>query len=392
MCVSLREKHPVQCPRWPRVALKVTIKNYPEFSAFIRACLCVVYVPLQRLTEAIRNLYILAKKLNDRRASFALAFLKYFENTWINGSFHPSTWNMFKHDGVTTNNSSDGYNFRLGNKKKICRHPNFFQFTETIIAELKNSSNEASMVDGGKSNLRRRGKVVRSIAMRERLMSDLLLGSTSLISFQQAIGGSLSRSHRADGATDDVKMEMEDVEPLNCNRRNMNFRVPSLEEIKVPLSLRHVPSILINPQTPSPSILSEPVQAGQKRKSDVSYSVAGANLKVKRRLLEIPTSMADTELLKHFPGIICKDDYRRFLGLSKKSKLSLDQGKFLRSRRLKELNLKLSAKVTPGDSSCMFQCSMLFWIRFRTFHPSKIMPPVTLNSAGRLFVMATSVS
>ena len=299
---------------------------------------------------------------------------------------------MFKHDGVTTNNSSEGYNFRLGNKKKICRHPNFFQFTETIIAELKNSSNEASMVDGGKSNLRQRGKVVRSIAMRERLMSDLLLGSTSLISFQQAIGGSLSRSHRADGATDDVKMEMEDVEPLNCNRRNMNFRVPSLEEIKVPLSLRHVPSILINPQTPSPSILSEPVQAGQKRKSDVSYSVAGANLKVKRRLLEIPTSMADTELLKHFPGIICKDDYRRFLGLSKKSKLSLDQGKFLRSRRLKELNLKLSAKVTPGDSSCMFQCSMLFWIRFRTFHPSKIMPPVTLNSAGRLFVMATSVS
>ena len=42
------------------------------------------------------------------------------------------------------------------------------------------------------------------------------------------------------------------------------------------------------------------------------------------------------------------------MGLSKKSKLSLDQGKFLRSRRLKELNLKLSDKVTPGDGSCMF--------------------------------------
>ena len=128
-------------------------QNCPEFSAFIRATLGFAYVPIQRLAEAIRNLFILAKKLNDRQASFALAFLKYLEKTWINGSFHPSTWNMFKHDGVTTNNSSEGYNFRLGNKKKICRHPNFFQFVETVIVELRNSSNEAAMVDGGKSTL-----------------------------------------------------------------------------------------------------------------------------------------------------------------------------------------------------------------------------------------------
>ena len=151
---------------------------------------------------------------SDRQASFALAFLKYFENTWINGSFHPSTWNMFKHDRVTTNNSSEGYNFRLGNKKKICRHPNFFQFTETVIAELKNSSNEAATVVGGKSNFRRRGKVLRSIAMRERLMSDLQQASISLISYQQTIGGSISHCKLSLQASDDI--EMEDVEPLNC--------------------------------------------------------------------------------------------------------------------------------------------------------------------------------
>ena len=75
---------------------------------------------------------------------------------------------------------------------------------------------------------------------------------------------------------------------------------------------------------------------------------------MKRRWLEIPTTTADIELLKHFPGVICKDDYKRFLGLSKQSKLSLEQGKFLRSRRLAELNMKLSDKVTPGDGSCMF--------------------------------------
>ena len=174
------------------------------------------------------------------------------------------------HKGVTTKNRSEGYNYRLGNKKKICRHPNLFQFVETVIMELKDSSNEAAVVDGGKSNFKRKNKVVRSIAMRKRLMSELELNYTSLISYQQAIGGSLSRSDRASAA----EAELEDVEPLNCPQRSLNIQVPCLEEIKVPLALR--PSVHPAPTPPS---ISEPVQVSQKRKSDVSYSVGGANLK-----------------------------------------------------------------------------------------------------------------
>ena len=63
-----------------RSGFKSDYQNVAEFSAFVRATLGLAYVPLLRLTEAIRNLYILAKKLNDRQASFALAFLKYLEN------------------------------------------------------------------------------------------------------------------------------------------------------------------------------------------------------------------------------------------------------------------------------------------------------------------------
>ena len=63
----------------------------PDFSAFIRATLGLAYVPLARLTEAVRNLYILAKKLTDRQVSFAVSFLKYIERSWINGSFHPKS-------------------------------------------------------------------------------------------------------------------------------------------------------------------------------------------------------------------------------------------------------------------------------------------------------------
>ena len=43
-----------------------------------------------------------------------------------------------------------------------------------------------------------------------------------------------------------------------------------------------------------------------------------------------------------------------YFGLSKQSKLSLDQGQFLMKRRLNELNFKVSKKITPGDGSCMF--------------------------------------
>ena len=65
--------------------------------------------------------------------------------------------------------------------------------------------------------------------MKERLMADLLLQNTSLISYQQAIVGSLSWSNRATEAD----AELEDVDPLNCLQRSLNIQVPGVEEIKV---------------------------------------------------------------------------------------------------------------------------------------------------------------
>ena len=85
------------------------------------------------------------------------------------------------------------------------------------------------------------------MAIRERLVADLWVGNISLISFQQAIGGSLSWSDRA---TEDA--EMEDVEPLNCRQQSVDIGVLGLAEIKVPEAL-HPPSIQTSapPLTPS---------------------------------------------------------------------------------------------------------------------------------------------
>ena len=189
--------------------------------------------------------------------------------------------------------------------------------------------------------------------LREKLMTDLQEGHTALMSFQQAIGGSLSRSERVQDVDD------EDDDPLPVSRSGSTvIVVPSLEEIRVPPALTQLPSLPTLPSLPSPqtpvSTQFRHINVAQKRKSDLSYSVAGAGLRRKRRRREDTSTIPDTaELLRDFPAEINKEKYLEFYGLSTSSKLSLDQGTFVMEKRLKELGFRVSEK-TPGDGSCMF--------------------------------------
>ena len=47
-----------------------------------------------------------------------ISMIKYVESVWINGNFAPITWNVSGHDGVSTNNSSETNNRKLGAKMK----------------------------------------------------------------------------------------------------------------------------------------------------------------------------------------------------------------------------------------------------------------------------------
>ena len=67
-------------------------------------------------------------------------------------------------------------------------------------------------------------------------MADLQEGHCSLLSFQQAIGGSLSKSERVGQDLD------EDDEPLLISRScSTVIVVPALEEIVVPAALTQLP-------------------------------------------------------------------------------------------------------------------------------------------------------
>ena len=146
-----------------------------------------------------------------------------------------------------------------------------------------------------------------------------------LISFQQAVGGCI--------LTQEVTKEMNcDDLPFDISgggREDVAIRVPELCEIVAPvpdalaLELETVESL--SSRTPAPRVYRH-VNVSQKRKSEVSSSVAGANLWRKRRRVEY---------------------------FDNPEKLTLKQGHFVMNRRLIELGLTVSPsqKDTPQDVS-----------------------------------------
>ena len=122
-------------------------KDNGPFCAFIRCILGLPYIPVQRMNEAIRNLYILCRKLHGKQRSFGLSMIKYVMSTWIQGSFPVITWNVFNYDGVNTNNNSEAYNSKLGAKLKP--HPNVYFLFKELKSEMESSRLDAIAAQTG---------------------------------------------------------------------------------------------------------------------------------------------------------------------------------------------------------------------------------------------------
>ena len=69
--------------------------------------------------------------------------LTYLNSQCINGHIEPELWNMFMHKGARTNNQCEGYNYKLGAKKILCKHPNVYILASTIRDELIVSQDNA---------------------------------------------------------------------------------------------------------------------------------------------------------------------------------------------------------------------------------------------------------
>ena len=89
-------------------------------------------------------MYILAKKLrSDRQIKFAVVLIDYVLKTWINHN---------------NNNHAEGYNNRLGQRKTLGKHPNFYQFVAAIKQELGILHDAAMAAEAGKPNKKPRDK------------------------------------------------------------------------------------------------------------------------------------------------------------------------------------------------------------------------------------------
>ena len=82
-----------------RVMLGINVENDLKYTILS-------LIPPLRFKEGIRNLYILGKRLAGKQRIFSVQMINYVSQTWVNGSFPPSTWIMYNHKGQTTNNHS----------------------------------------------------------------------------------------------------------------------------------------------------------------------------------------------------------------------------------------------------------------------------------------------
>ena len=260
-------------------------KSCLKFSSFIRSIIGLAFVPLDRFSEGVRNLFVLAKRLSGRQKKFAVKMIDYVSRVWVNGHYPPETWNMFQHEGVTTNNNSEAYNFRLGNKKRISKHPNVYLFVSVIIEELKASMSDAVMAKTGNINKKSwsaGSKKEKNAKMKETLVDKLKENNIELICYQQAMGGATIQS----SAVRDV--DFSNTEKLNLGGGEEEICVPELHEIVVPLSVsalrrsdpEEVRRLEVSAVVEQQSVRSQyrTVSGSQKRKSDLSYSVGGAQL------------------------------------------------------------------------------------------------------------------
>ena len=128
------------------------VRKNGAFCGFIRAILGLPYVPLERLKEGIRNLYIICRRLTGKQGIFGIKMIKYVEKYWIRGNHRPVTWNVYKSETVSTNNNLEGYNSKLGNKLK--QHPKFYALCGEIKNELETSQLDTMAAKTGNINIK----------------------------------------------------------------------------------------------------------------------------------------------------------------------------------------------------------------------------------------------
>ena len=111
------------------LGLQVAYREDHSLNSFVRKTAALAFVPRRYVRLAWQAL-----KANMPQLPRVEEFSRYFEETWLVGSFPLPLWNVFASGSLRTNNHVEGWHNRL---KKIVgkAHPNVFEIVETFKKE-----------------------------------------------------------------------------------------------------------------------------------------------------------------------------------------------------------------------------------------------------------------
>ena len=113
--------------------------------------------------------------------------INYLNNQWINGHTDLNVWNMFNQKGHRTNNLCEGYNYKLGSKKSISKHPNPYLLCSIIQDELHVTRDNAYVHVMGKQTKRIMHVTIRKY--QDKMMANYKKGRIALHVYMQSMGG-----------------------------------------------------------------------------------------------------------------------------------------------------------------------------------------------------------
>ena len=120
------------------------------------------------------------------------------------------------HNGARTNNYCEGYNYKLGAKKMLHKHPNVYILVSSIRDELIVSQDNALVQIMGGAQKQGKKKYEKLRERQEKMMKHYAAGNTDLYTYQLSMGAmslSNSKSSFDDGGQDEICNQ----EDENCN-------------------------------------------------------------------------------------------------------------------------------------------------------------------------------
>lgn len=189
---------------WSRVKKSGMQKYYsnksdePKFGSFVRLMIGLPFLKTEDILKGVKNIRKVSSQLKTKKCrDFATSMLNYIESFWL--KLDLNIWNMFKVK-TRTNNLAEGYNYALGSKKIISKHPNPYTLISVIKDELNIAEDQALVEVMCKTKKKISVKYKKLRERQDSLMKSYSKGNIELLVYQQTMGNACI--HNADFRSD----------------------------------------------------------------------------------------------------------------------------------------------------------------------------------------------